>query len=154
MRDIHQWFGSYAADHKNPINRAIHWVCVPTIMWAVIAALWTIPSVSEWTQPGLWAVVAMFAAYLFYHRLSHNLSYAMAIAFVVSGAIAWALYGALGARGLLILAAVLFVLAWIGQFIGHAIEGHRPAFFDNIVQLLIGPAWLMGKLMRKMGIAY
>lgn len=154
MRDIHQWFGSYAADHKNPINRAIHWVCVPTIMWAVIAALWTIPSVSEWTQPGLWAVVAMFAAYLFYHRLSHNLSYAMAIAFAVSGAIAWALYGALGARGLLILAAVLFVLAWIGQFIGHAIEGHRPAFFDNIVQLLIGPAWLMGKLMRKMGIAY
>lgn len=154
MRDIHQWFGSYAADHQNPTNRAIHWVCVPTIMWAVIAALWTIPSASAWTRSGLWAVIAMFAAYLFYHRLSRNLGYAMALVFIVSGLIAWALYGALGPRGLLILAAALFVLAWIGQFVGHAIEGRRPAFLTNIVQLLIGPAWLMGKLMRRMGLTY
>lgn len=155
MRDIHQWFGSYAGDHQNRTNRAIHWVCVPAIMWAVIAALWTIPPIlPQWFQPGLWAVVAMFAAFLFYHRLSRNLSYAMAIVFIVSGAIAWALYGALGWRNLLILAAVLFVAAWIGQFIGHAIEGRRPAFLTNIVQLLIGPAWLMGKLLRRFGIAY
>ncbi|MGH8116266.1 MAG: DUF962 domain-containing protein [Rhodanobacteraceae bacterium] len=154
MRTIHDWFGSYAADHQNPVNRAIHWLCVPTIMWAVIAALWAAPSTTAWTQQGAWAVLAMFLAFLFYRRLSRNLAWAMAVAFVVSGAIAWVLYGALGPRGLLILAAVLFVLAWIGQFVGHAIEGHRPAFLDNIVQLLIGPAWLMGKLLRRMGIAY
>lgn len=154
MRNIHDWFGSYAADHRNPTNRAIHWVCVPIITWAVIAALWTIPSVSAWTRPGMWSVIAMFAAYLFYHRLSRNLGYAMAAGFIVSGLIAWALYGVLGPRGLLILAIVLSVLAWIGQFVGHAIEGRRPAFFDNIVQLLIAPAWLMGKLMRRLGIGY
>ncbi|HEX7324416.1 MAG TPA: Mpo1-like protein [Rhodanobacteraceae bacterium] len=155
MRTVNEWFGSYAADHRNPTNRAIHWVCVPVIMWAVIAALWTIPPIARpWLKQGLWAVLAMVAAYGFYHRLSHNLSYAMAIVFVVSGFIAWALYATLGARGLLALAVVLFVLGWIGQFIGHAIEGHRPAFFTNVVQLLIGPAWLMGKLLRRMGIAY
>ncbi len=154
MRDIHQWFGSYAADHRNPTNRAIHWVCVPLIMWAIVAALWTIPPVTPWFRQGLWAVLAMFATFLFYHRLSRNLAWAMALVFIASGAIAWALYGALGPRNLLILAGVLFVLSWIGQFIGHAIEGHRPAFFTNVVQLLIGPAWLMGKLMRRMGIEY
>jgi len=155
MRSIHDWFGSYSADHQNAANRAIHWVCVPVIMWAVIAALWTIPPIlPRWFRPGLWAVVAMFAAFLFYHRLSRNLGYAMAIVFIVSGAIAWALYGALGPQALLILAAALFVLAWIGQFIGHAIEGRRPAFLTNVVQLLIGPAWLTGKLMRRLGIAY
>lgn len=155
MRDIHQWFGSYAADHRNPTNRAIHWVCVPTILWAVIAALWTIPPVlPQWFGPGLWSVLAMFATFLFYRKLSRNLSWAMALAFIVSGAIAWALYRAMGPRNLAILAAVLFVLAWIGQFIGHGIEGRRPAFLTNVVQLLIGPAWLMGKLMRRLGIAY
>ena len=155
MRDVHDWFASYSADHQNPANRAIHWVCVPIIMWAVIAALWTIPPIlPQWFNPGLWAVLAMFATFLFYRRLSRNLAYAMALVFIASGAIVWALYGALGSRNLLILAAVLFVLAWIGQFVGHAIEGRRPAFFTNIVQLLIGPAWLMGKLMRKLGIAY
>ncbi|HEU4858048.1 MAG TPA: Mpo1-like protein [Rhodanobacteraceae bacterium] len=154
MRDIHQWFGSYAADHRNPTNRAIHWVCVPVIMWCVIAALWTVPPGMPWFKPGLWAVLAMFATFLFYHRLSRNLAYAMAIAFIVAGAITWALYGTLGPRTLLILAIVLFVLAWIGQFVGHAIEGRRPAFLTNVVQLLIGPAWLMGKLMRRLGVTY
>ena len=154
MRTINEWFGNYAADHRNPTNRAIHWICVPVIMWAVIAALWTIPSTTAWTRPGAWAVLAMFITFLFYHRLSRKLGYAMAIVFIVSGAIAWALYSAMGPRDLLILAAALFVLAWIGQFIGHGIEGRRPAFLTNIVQLLIGPAWLMGKLMRRMGFTY
>jgi uncharacterized membrane protein YGL010W len=155
MRDIHDWFASYSADHQNATNRAIHWVCVPVILWAVIAALWTIPPISPaWFRPGMWAVLAMFLTFLFYRRLSRNLAYAMAIAFIAGGVIAWALYGLLGPRGLLILAIVLFVLAWIGQFIGHAIEGRRPAFLTNVVQLLIGPAWLMGKLLRKLGIAY
>jgi uncharacterized membrane protein YGL010W len=154
MRTINDWFASYSADHQNPVNRAIHWVCVPTIMWAVIAALWTVPVISMWMKPGFWAAVAMFLAYLFYYRLSRKLGFAMAIVFIASGVVCWALYGLLGPRGLLILAAVLFVLAWIGQFVGHAIEGRRPAFFDNIVQLLIGPAWLVGKLMRRLGIAY
>jgi uncharacterized membrane protein YGL010W len=154
MRSINDWFASYAADHRNPANRAIHWVCVPVIMWAVIAALWTVPVITVWMKPGFWSAVAMFAAFLFYHRLSRKLGLAMVLVFVISGVIAWALYGALGPRNLLILAAVLFVAAWIGQFIGHAIEGRRPAFFDNIVQLLIGPAWLVGKLMRRLGIAF
>jgi uncharacterized membrane protein YGL010W len=155
MRSINDWFASYAADHQNATNRAIHWVCVPMIMWAVIAALWTIPPIlPQWFKPGLWAVLAMFAAFLFYHRLSRNLGYAMAIVLVVSGAIAWATYRALGRRDMLILVTALFVLAWVGQFIGHAIEGRRPAFFTNVMQLLIGPAWLMGKLLQRFGIAY
>jgi uncharacterized membrane protein YGL010W len=154
MHSVNDWFGSYAADHQNPTNRAIHWVCVPVIMWCVIAALWTVPVIPQWMKPGFWAAVAMFFAFLFYYRLSRKLGFAMVLVFVISGAIAWALFGALGPRNLLILAAVLFVLAWIGQFIGHAIEGRRPAFLTNIVQLLIGPAWLMGKLMRRFGITY
>jgi len=34
---------------------------------------------------------------------------------------------------------VIFVLAWIGQFIGHNIEGSRPSFFKDVQFLLIGP---------------
>jgi uncharacterized membrane protein YGL010W len=154
MRSIHDWFGSYAADHQNRINRAIHWVCVPTIMWCAIAALWTVPVISMWMKPGFWAAVAMFLAFLFYYRLSRAIGLAMALVFIMSGAIAWALYDALGPRELLILAVVLFVLAWIGQFIGHAIESRRPSFFTDLAYLLIGPAWLTGKLMRRLGLTY
>ena len=43
---------------------------------------------------------------------------------------------------------MVFVLAWIGQFIGHLIEGKRPSFFKDLQFLLIGPAWLMAFVYR------
>ncbi|EQD61676.1 membrane protein containing DUF962 [mine drainage metagenome] len=42
-------------------------------------------------------------------------------------------------------AAVIFVAAWVGQFFGHAIEGRRPKFLQNIMFLLIGPLWVVLK---------
>ena len=44
------------------------------------------------------------------------------------------------------------VVAWVGQFIGHAIEGRRPSFLTDLAYLLVGPAWLMDKLLRRVGI--
>ena len=46
----------------------------------------------------------------------------------------------------------LFVVAWIGQFIGHHIEGKKPSFFKDLQFLLIGPAWCMDALYKKVGI--
>ena len=47
---------------------------------------------------------------------------------------------------------VVFVLAWIGQFWGHKVEGKKASFFEDIQYLMIGPAWIMGFLYRKWGI--
>jgi uncharacterized membrane protein YGL010W len=49
---------------------------------------------------------------------------------------------------------VSFVLAWIGQFIGHKIEGKKPSFFKDVAFLLIGPAWLMSFIYKKLGQRY
>jgi uncharacterized membrane protein YGL010W len=48
----------------------------------------------------------------------------------------------------------LFVLAWIGQFYGHKVEGQKPSFLDDLQFLMIGPAWLMGFIYRRLGVAY
>ena len=50
--------------------------------------------------------------------------------------------------------AVVFVLAWIGQFIGHQIEGKKPSFLKDVLFLLIGPAWLLSKVYKKVGLNY
>lgn len=154
MRDVHQWFGGYSRDHQNPTNRSIHWICVPLILWCVIAVLWVIPVPAAFSRPGLWAGLAMFLAWVFYWRLSRPLGLAMLALFVVFGFIAHLAYVALGPQHLLVLAGALFVAAWIGQFVGHRIEGRRPSFLTDLAYLLIGPAWLMGKLMRRARIAY
>ena len=54
----------------------------------------------------------------------------------------------------LVLSVAVFVLAWIGQFIGHHIEGRKPSFFKDLQFLLIGPLWLLAAAYRRAGIAY
>lgn len=49
---------------------------------------------------------------------------------------------------------LVFVVAWIGQFIGHKIEGKKPSFFKDLQFLMIGPAWLMGFIYKKLGLKY
>ncbi|MGA7297611.1 MAG: Mpo1-like protein [Rhodanobacteraceae bacterium] len=154
MRDVHEWFGSYSADHQNPTNRAIHWLCVPVILWCVVAFLWLVPVPENIGRAGLWAAAAMLTVFVFYLRLSRPVALAMAIVFIACAVICEALLRLLGPTGLLWLAIGLFVAAWIGQFIGHKIEGRKPSFLTDLAYLLIGPAWLAGKVLRRLGIRY
>ena len=153
-REVDRWLGNYSEDHRNPTNILIHWICVPLIVWTAIAALWTIPVPAMLGRAGFWAGVAMFASLVFYLRLSKPLAFGMLVVYVIMGVTCEALFRSLGASGLLMLAGVIFVLAWIAQFVGHNIEGRRPAFFTDLVYLLIGPAWIVAKILRRVGIAY
>jgi uncharacterized membrane protein YGL010W len=78
----------------------------------------------------------------------------MIVLFVALALLTHALHEALGARDLLWLAIGVFVVAWIGQFIGHKLEGRKPSFLTDLAYLLIGPAWLVAKIMRRAGVAY
>lgn len=151
MRTMQSWLNSYSADHKNPTNQVIHWLCVPPIVWAVIALLWIIPVPESILRPGAWAVLVMVLAFTWYWKHSHRLAAALLVAFAILAVITYGLFNALGVAGLRNLAILVFVIAWIGQFIGHHYEGHRPSFFTDLSYLLIGPAWLMAKLLRKLG---
>ena len=155
-RPIDRWFAHYSEDHRNPGNQRIHVFAVPAILWSVIALLWCIPVPGTLFLPGLWAAVAMFCAWLFYYRASRAIGFGMLLVFV---ALAWLtrwLHEALGTTQLLWLAIGVFVVAWIAQFIGHskAFEGRKPSFLTDLRYLLIGPAWVLAKGYRKLGIAW
>jgi uncharacterized membrane protein YGL010W len=151
-----QWFAEYGESHQDGTNEIIHWICVPLITFCVLGLLWSIPvpaalaGALPWFK---WVYLFMLGALLFYFRLSQPL--------------AFGLFGFLSIcylliEGLALLAwypvwqccLVLFVLAWIGQFIGHLIEGKKPSFFKDLVFLLIGPAWLMHFIYKKLKIGY
>lgn len=153
-RDVDRLLGNYSEDHRNPTNQLIHWICVPLIVWTVVALLWVVPVPPAIGRPGLWAALAMVAALGYYMRLSRPLAAAMLVVFVLLLLITEGLFRVLGATGLLWTAVGVFVAAWIAQFVGHEIEGKRPSFLTDLQYLLIGPLWLTSKLMRKLGIAY
>jgi len=153
-RPIDRWFASYSGDHRNDTNQWIHVFAVPLILWSVIALLWCIPVVGTWFRPGLWAALAMFFAWTFYYRASRRLGYGMLAVFVAMAWLTRWLHDTLGTTQLLYLAIVVFVLAWIAQFVGHRIEGRKPSFLTDLTYLLIGPAWVLAKLYRRLGWAY
>ena len=153
-REVDRYLGNYSEDHRNALNVAMHHVCVPLVVWSIVAVLWVVPVPPGIGRQGLWAALALVGAFGFYLRLSRPLAFATLLAFALLFAITELMYRALGASGLLWTAVGVFVVAWIGQFIGHHAEGKRPSFFTDLVYLLIGPIWLVAKTMRRLGIAY
>ncbi|MEM6572892.1 MAG: Mpo1-like protein [Pseudomonadota bacterium] len=151
MKSVHTWFEQYGVSHQNPVNKQIHWVCVPLIYWSVYALLSAVPNgplPDAWT----WGLVVMALGQAYYLVLSPSLALGLLAfnAVVVLTASGLADLGiSLGWAG-----AVVFVLAWIGQFIGHRIEGAKPSFFEDVQFLMIGPAWLMGFVYRRLGYQY
>jgi uncharacterized membrane protein YGL010W len=105
--------------------------------------------VSSWLN---WGTLTAAAALIYYLALSPSLAVGILIAFIVLllitrwlGSLPWPLW---------LTSLVIFVAAWIGQFIGHAIEGKRPSFFKDLQFLLIGPLWLLAAAYRRLGLTY
>jgi uncharacterized membrane protein YGL010W len=150
-----QWFSEYGESHQNRANKLIHWLCVPLIAACVVALLWEIPTPQFMQQVPLlnWATLTVAASLVFYWRLSPTLAVGMLLfaATMIAGIV---VYERLGAAPLWQVAALAFVVAWIGQFIGHSIEGKKPSFLQDVQFLLIGPIWLLGFIYRKLGIPY
>lgn len=156
MASIYPLLDEYGDSHRNATNKLIHWICVPVIVWTVIALLWSAPFPSALQSEAIpinWATLALLLAQIYYFTLSPRLATGVLLfnilllwlTAIVEQASPWPLW---------LVAVVVFVLAWIGQFVGHIIEGKRPSFFKDVQFLLIGPAWLMSWLYKKLGIAF
>jgi uncharacterized membrane protein YGL010W len=150
-----QWFAEYGESHRHPTNKLVHWICVPAIVASLIAMIWDIPVPSALRRvPFLnWATLLVAVSLVFYVRLSIPLAIGMLLfnTAIVVGILAYqqAGFGALWKSALGVL-----VVAWIGQFFGHKIEGKKPSFLQDLQFLLIGPVWLLGFIYRKLGIRY
>lgn len=152
QRSMREWLDSYSQDHQHPINRLLHWICVPLIVWSALALLWTVPVPTSLLRPGAYAVFAIVLAFAWYWKRSHRLGTALLIALAILALICAWVFAPLGPARMRWLALGVFVVAWIGQFIGHLFEGRRPSFFTDLAYLLVGPAWLMDKLLNRIGL--
>jgi uncharacterized membrane protein YGL010W len=155
MRTVEDWLADYGSSHQHPVNKALHWACVPLIVLAVFGLLWSLPvppAVAERAPLANWTTLAMVAALAYYALLSARLALGMLLPLAVA---IWALTRlAAAATPLWQSCLAIFVVAWIGQFVGHAIEGRQPSFFKDLQFLLIGPLWLLSFAYRRLGLRY
>ena len=135
-KSLQSWLADYAVSHQHSINKKIHWLCVPTIFASILGM--------GMSWQAAFTLVLIALVMLFYLRLSTQLFIAMGM-FVLFclAAIAILPVGFKFYFG-------VFVVAWIGQFVGHKIEGKKPSFFEDLQFLLIGPAWVANSLSEKL----
>lgn len=147
MKSLALWLEEYGESHQNATNISIHWICVPVIFWCVSGLLFlvTIPVLGNLAIP----VLALVTIY--YASLSLLLAPGMLLFGLTCLLSSYLLFINFNTDSIYIYLG-LFVLAWIGQFYGHHVEGKKPSFLKDLQFLLIGPAWLMVKLYRKIGI--
>ena len=142
QRPIDRFISRYSESHLHPLNEAIHCVCVPAIVFALMGMVW---SLHPWA-----AVLVSLASLAYYLWLSRPFALGMLL---MSLAMLWGL-SAIPPEQLFFVALAVFVLGWIGQFAGHKIEGKKPSFFDDLRYLLIGPLFVLAVLYRRLGIVY
>lgn len=155
MKTVDQWLGEYGESHQNRTNKLLHWICVPVIVISLAGLLWTVPVPAGFREisPLLnWTTLLLGAGVLYYFALSWSLALGMLLfaTLVVLSIIGleklpWSLW---------VVCLTLFVVAWIGQFIGHHYEGRRPSFFKDVQFLMIGPLWLLSFVYRQLGIRF
>lgn len=160
-KEVDILFDQYAESHQNPSNELIHWVCVPLILFSIIGLVWSVPFphlpfLGKMDGFLNWASFLIAFAGYYYYRLSPVLLYLMILVLFVMALLIVQLekWAAVGGPAIWLVCAVIFVVAWIGQFIGHKIEGKKPSFLQDVKFLLIGPIWLLHFLCIKMGLKY
>lgn len=135
MKTVQEWFAEYNESHQDGLNKRIHWICVPAILFSIIGLL-------MYLSTALTAFVIVLSL-IFYNALDKALLIALSVLMVAMAGLAYVLPVGLGFY------VAVFVLAWIGQFYGHKVEGKKPSFFKDLQFLLIGPAWCMDAWLDK-----
>ena len=159
MRKIDQLLSEYGESHQNSTNKTIHWICVPLIFLSVVGLIASIPSslvqsvLGENNPYANWAAIALILVLIYYVSLSIPLSVGMmlfgALCLFIVNFIAQA-----NVAPLWVVSLFIFFVAWVGQFYGHKVEGKKPSFLKDVQFLLIGPAWLMHFIYKRVGIPY
>ncbi|WP_291094610.1 DUF962 domain-containing protein [Empedobacter sp. UBA6745] len=157
MRKIEQLFSEYGESHQNGINKTIHWICVPLIFWTILGFISYIPAphfyIPSFGYISIASIIALVIVSVFYFRLSIVVGLIMIFLMLIMeyfislcnlqfGTKSWIVY------------LVVFIITWILQFVGNKIEGKKPSFLKDLQFLLVGPIWLLGFILRKVGIKY
>jgi uncharacterized membrane protein YGL010W len=151
MSFLAQQLSMYARYHRDPRNRATHFVGIPAIVFSILVplALWRFPLFGL-DASAAWIVAAIAVAG--WIALDVTIGLAMLVAMAVLLFVAEWIATRFGTTTAWVVFALFFVGGWILQLIGHLWEGKRPAFADNLFQAFIGPMFLIAEVLIALGL--
>lgn len=147
MTPLEEPMGMYTAYHRHPMNRVIHFVMVPAIVWSLMIWLDLVPLVTVGGTAITLAFPVVAALMIWYLMLDFSLGIASVAVFTVLLVTAIQLNVAVADAGTsALIAGGVFVGSWVFQFLGHGVwEKRRPALMDNVTQVFIAPMFLVAE---------
>lgn len=149
MKSAAEQLSTYKSVHLNQRNIQTHFIGIPLIIWSAFLLLATVRiPLGSLGETSLAVIVGVLVS-AYYVRLHLRLSMGL-ILFMVPVLLTteWAAHIA----GATWLALGVFVVGWVFQLIGHKYEKAKPAFVDDLNQLLIGPFFLMAEVYFMLGL--
>lgn len=147
MKDVVEQLSSYKSVHFNSSNIKTHFIGIPMIIWSLFLLLGMV----RFDTPGGQVSVAMvftLIVLIYYLWLHVKLAMGMVV-FILP--VLYSTEALAGSAHALWIAIGVFVVGWIFQLIGHKYEKAKPAFIDDLNQLLIGPFFLMAEVYFALG---
>ena len=130
---------SYEKNHQNPINEVIHIIAIPLIMFSILGVTAAFDIFLEYILVGI--------VFFYYLKLSKTAALLMLVWLLIYLGLV-----ALLKPYIIEISISLFGFGWILQFLGHFIEGKKPSFFEDLRYFLIGPVFVVQKVISKFGI--
>ncbi len=152
---MHRFFveqiAMYTSYHRDPRNKATHFFGVPMIAVSLLLPMALVPFASlGWYTVSL---ATVFAGVVMLFWIASDPPFGLATSILFLPALWFA--GWLPSQGVLavwIVFAVLFVVGWIIQLVGHGFEGRKPALVDNLIQIFIAPVFLVAETAFALGL--
>lgn len=157
MKSIEEQLARYKSVHLNQKNINTHFIGVPLIFLAVTLLLSTLTF--EITMDDFFGAeltlrvtlaMAIFAVIAIYYIALHRLLAMGMLVYILVNLFIAQLFSDM--EGVFYIAIGVFILGWIIQFLGHHYEKAKPAFVDDLSQLLIGPLFLMAEVYFMLGL--
>ncbi|QYJ70378.1 DUF962 domain-containing protein [Shewanella sp. FJAT-51649] len=149
MKSAVEQLSTYKSVHLNQRNILTHFVGIPLIIWSAFLLLATIRIPLGSASDVSLGVILGAGVLVYYFRLHAKLAIGLAL-FIAPVVYTTELMA--DSPNAFWLAISVFIVGWIFQLIGHQYEKAKPAFVDDLHQLLIGPFFLMAEVYFILGL--
>jgi len=153
MNESMDWLQRYADSHGELSNPALYWAAVPMVVLGGVGLLWIVPIPEEYARisPLLnWGSTFLMAATVYYFIISVSLAIGM-LPFVI-GVAAFQTWLAMSDFSPLRVSAGLLLAGTLGLWVGRRRQWSPGPVFRDLQMVMIGPAWLLSVLYRRIGI--
>ena len=153
MTESDGWLARYEQAHSDVTYPLVYWAAVPMVVLGTVGLLWLLPIPDEFRaiSPLLnWGSAFLMATAVYYFIISVPLAIGM-LPFVL-GVASFQLWLEQSQFSPLRVSAGLLVAGIIGLWLGHRNRNSIRPVLRDLQLMMIGPAWLLSVLYRRVGI--